>query len=104
MVKETYRKLDEKIKELNSTRVFKKITPKGTIDWYIKWFSSVVILFGMTLTSLDIHPMNLWFHAVGVAGWFIVGMIWHDRALVMLNAVAFFIFTSGLIAYYYTGA
>ena len=61
MVKETYRKLDEKIKELNSTRVFKKITPKGTIDWYIKWFSSVVILFGMTLTSLDIHPMNLCF-------------------------------------------
>ena len=42
--------------------------------------------------------MNLWF-PVGVAGWFIVGMIWHDRALVMLNITSSY--SSGLIAYYY---
>ena len=30
MVKEVRKKLDDKIKELNSTRVFKKITPKVT--------------------------------------------------------------------------
>lgn len=33
-------KLDEKIKKLDSSRVFKKITPKGTVDWYIKWAAS----------------------------------------------------------------
>ena len=33
-------KLNDKIKALNSTRVFKKITPKYDASWYIKWVSS----------------------------------------------------------------
>jgi hypothetical protein len=30
-------KLDDKIKQLNSSRVYKKITPKGDLSWYVKW-------------------------------------------------------------------
>ena len=30
-------KLDEKIAKLNSSRVFKKITPRYDLSWYIKW-------------------------------------------------------------------
>ena len=37
-------KLNDKIKALNSTRVFKKVTPKGDLSWYIKWVSSFLIL------------------------------------------------------------
>ena len=40
-------KLSDKIKALNSSRVFKKVTPKGDLSWYIKWASSIVILSGM---------------------------------------------------------
>ena len=94
------KKLDDKIKELNSTRVFKKITPKGDLSWYIKWISSVIILTGMVLTSIPISPMNLYFHFRGVVGWFIVGMLWHDRALIMLNAVAAVIFATGILNSY----
>ena len=94
------KKLYEKIKELNSTRVFKKITPKGDLSWYIKWISSVIILTGMVLTSIPISPMNLYFHFAGVVGWFIVGMLWHDRALIMLNAVAAVIFATGILNSY----
>ena len=39
-----YRKLDDKIKDLQSTRVFKKITPKYDLSWYVKWIASVLIL------------------------------------------------------------
>ena len=41
------KKLDDKIKELNSTRVFKKITPKGDLSWYVKWTASVLILIAL---------------------------------------------------------
>ena len=54
-----YEKLDAKIKKLNSTRVFKKITPKGDLSWYIKWTSSFIILIGMALTSAGMTPYNL---------------------------------------------
>jgi len=96
-------KLDEKIAKLNSSRVIKKITPRGDLSWYIKWFSSFIILTGMVLTSANVMPYNLFFHLVGVMGWGIVGMLWHDRALIFINGVATFIFLSGIIGYYFGG-
>tara|TARA_B100001248_G_C27382570_1_gene457831 strand:+ start:1577 stop:1894 length:318 start_codon:yes stop_codon:yes gene_type:complete len=98
-----YEKLDAKIEKLNSTRVFKKITPKGDLSWYIKWTSSFIILIGMALTSAGMTPYNLFFHLTGVIGWGIVGMLWHDRALIFINGVATFIFFSGIIGYYFGG-
>ena len=102
MTKEEVRKkLDDKIKELNSTRVFKKITPKGDLSWYIKWVSSIFIIIGMALTSANIFPLNIYIHGIGVTGWLIVGMLWHDRALVFLNGVAIFVYATGLLNHYY---
>ena len=94
-------KLDDKIAKLNSTRVYKKVTPRYDLSWYIKWVSSIVILLGMVLTSASIEPWNMWTHLIGVSGWLIVGMMWHDRALILLNGVAIFIFASGILNYYY---
>ena len=79
---------------------WKKLTPVGTLDWYIKWVSSFIILIGMALTSINLTPFNLYFHFIGVSGWLIVGVMWHDRALILLNGVTTFIFLSGLIKYY----
>ena len=98
---EVYRKLDDKIKDLKSTRVYKKITPKGDLSWYIKWVSSIFIIMGMALTSANIFPMNIIVHGIGVTGWLIVGMLWHDRALIFLNAVAIFVYATGLLNHYY---
>jgi hypothetical protein len=101
MVEEVRKKLDDKIKELNSTRVFKKITPKGDLSWYIKWVSSMFIIVGMALTSANIFPFNIVIHGIGVTGWLIVGMLWHDRALIFLNGVAIFVYATGLLNHYY---
>ena len=102
MTKEEVRKkLDDKIKELNSTRVFKKITPKGDLSWYIKWVSSIFIIIGMALTSANLFPINIIIHGIGVTGWLVVGMLWHDRALIFLNAVAIFVYVTGLLNHYY---
>jgi len=101
MVEEVRKKLDDKIKDLNSTRVFKKITPKGDLSWYIKWVSSIFIIIGMALTSANIFPLNIYIHGIGVTGWLIVGMLWHDRALVFLNGVAIFVYATGLLNHYY---
>ncbi len=100
MMEKYTKKLDDKIKELNSTRVFKKVTPKGDISWYIKWTASFIILIGMALTASEITPLNMWFHLFGVIGWGIVGMLWHDRALIFINGVATFIFLTGLFKVY----
>ena len=83
---------------------WKKLTPVGTLDWYIKWVSSFIILIGMALTSINLTPFNLYFHFVGVSGWLIVGLMWHDRALMVVNSVAAMIFLIGILRYYFGGA
>ena len=95
-------KLDEKIKQLNSSRVFKKITPKGDLSWYIKWVSVVLILVATSARATGTLPhIDLWFGLFGTIGWFIVGYLWHDRALILLNGVLVTLIFTGLLNYYY---
>ena len=78
----------------------KKVTPLGGLSWYVKWISSLVIIVGMIMSSLNIYPYNLYIHLLGVAGWLWVGFLWHDRALILLNAIAVVIFILGIGNYY----
>ena len=94
-------KLDDKIKKLNSSRVYKKVTPRGDLSWYIKWVSSFVIIIAMLFTSANMFPINLWIANVGFIGWTVVGMLWHDRALIVLNSISLAIYSLGILNYYY---
>ena len=96
-------KLDEKIKQLNSSRVYKKITPKGDLSWYIKWTGSVFLIVAMMMTSVNIFPLNLYVALVGMTAWLIVGILWHDRALIVLNAVSVAICGLGIMNSWFNG-
>ena len=77
-----------------------KQTPTHTLDWYIKWIASVILVGGVILTSNNIYPLNLMVHAIGMFGWFIVAIIWNDRALLVVNAVSLALLLNGLVSYY----
>ena len=65
---------------------------------FTKWVSSVLIIAGMALTANNIYPLNMYMHLAGIIGWLVVSVAWHDRSLIMLNAVAAFIFINGIIS------
>jgi len=77
-----------------------KLTPTHTLDWYIKWIASFLLIIGVILTSNNVFPANLIFHALGMLGWFVVGILWNDRALIVINAVTLALMSNGLITYY----
>ena len=79
---------------------FEKVTPVYDLSWYVKWSSSIVIIVGMILSSLNVYPINLFVHTVGVAGWLWVGFLWHDRALILLNGIAIAVFVLAIGNYY----
>ena len=87
-------------KELeNSKRIFKSATPKYTIDWYIKWISSAILLLAMAVRSNpDLAIYDQTFSLIGCLGWLVVALIWKDRALIILNTAAGIILGSGLIS------
>ena len=71
---------------------------KKNLIGFTKWASSLVIIAGMVLTASNIYPLNMYMHLVGIIGWLVVGLAWHDQSLIMLNAVAAFIFINGIIS------
>ena len=75
-----------------------KVEREQNLTWYIKWASSIVLMLGMTLTSQNIFPYNLYFHLLGTLGWTYVAIVWNDRALLVINSVALSIFINGILS------
>ena len=94
-------KLDEKIAKLNSSRVYKKVTPRGDLSWYIKWASSITLIIAMMFTAVELFPLNMFIANIGFIGCLIVSMLWHDRSLIVLNAISLAIYSMGILNYFY---
>ena len=75
-----------------------KTTPLYTKDWYIKWTASVLLLTAMVLRATGDYPLtDMCLSLVGCVGWLVVAMLWKDRALIILNAIASFILMTGIL-------
>lgn len=85
----------------NSKRIFKSATPKGTIDWYIKWAASILILISLTFRSTgpDFYAFDIAFGWLGIVGWLIVSILWKDRALILLNGVSLVLISIAVLNY-----
>ena len=49
----------------------------------IKWISTVLVLTGILLTNLNLYPLNIYFHGLGVIGWTIAGLLFKDKAILV---------------------
>jgi len=49
---------------------------------YLKWISTALVLTGILLTNLNIYPLNIFFHGLGVVGWTISGILNKDKAII----------------------
>ena len=81
-----------------SKRIFKSATPKQDLSWYIKWVASCFILSSMSIRGIEgLQIYDLILSLIGVTGWMIVGILWKDRALMLLNGVGIILFLNTLI-------
>jgi len=89
--------LEEKVVSSND-QIFEAVTPKYTLDWYIKWIASVFILISIAFRAADgYHIWDLGFGTVGVIGWLVVSILWRDRALILLNGVSLMMLVIGIL-------
>lgn len=91
---------EEDIAEIvaDNDQIFEAVTPKYTLDWYIKWIASVFILISIAFRAADgYHIWDLAFGLVGVIGWLIVSILWRDRALILLNGVSLMMLVIGIL-------
>lgn len=63
-------------------------TPHERLVFAVKWGASAVQIMGYTATGFGWTPWSLYLFLVGVVGWFAVGALWNDKALMMVHLVA----------------
>ena len=82
-------------------QTFKKITPNYGASWYVKWTASSFLIAAFAVRSGQMYPfVDLCLSLIGVSGWLWVGLLWKDRALIILNGIAVFILLSGFIRHF----
>ena len=69
------------------------------IDWYVKWAASALVLSAIIFRSAgtEYHLLDLYLSAVGIGLWLWVSLLWEDRALILLNGVAFVVLMIGIV-------
>ena len=84
-----------------SNRIFKSATPKYDISWYVKWVSSILILIALTIRAADYPRIyDMWFGFFGMIGWTYVGILWKDRAIIIMNVISTALLLIGLLSHY----
>ena len=66
----------------------------------LKWSSTVLILFGIFLTNLNIYPLNIFSHGLGAIGWSIAGYMSKDKALITNFGLQLPLFMIGYYNYF----
>lgn len=62
----------------------------------VKWAASAIQIMGYTATGFGWTPWNLYLFLIGVLGWFAVGALWNDRALMLVHVVALAAMIAGM--------
>jgi len=62
----------------------------------IGWLANIITVVGVTLTSLDIYPLNIAILSLACVFWVITGLLWKKPELWTLNALICIIYLYGL--------
>lgn len=76
----------------NKTKLFPFHNPTTSI----KWTASVAQILGYATTAYNMHPWNIYLFLVGLLGWFTVGILWNDKAIILIHLIALISMLSGL--------
>ena len=54
----------------------------------VKWIATVIQLLGYGLTGLNYTPWNIYAFVVGIILWVAVGVMWKDKAIMVVHVGA----------------
>ena len=64
---------------------------------YVKWVATIIQLIGYGLTGLNMTPYNVYLFFLGIFLWFSVGVMWKDKAIIVVHLGAFISLLAGYL-------
>ena len=68
----------------------------STVD-IVKWIATIIQLIGYGMTGMNLVPYNIYMFFMGIFLWFAVGMMWKDRAIMIVYVGAFVSLLAGFL-------
>ena len=68
-----------------------------TVD-VVKWIATIFQLIGYGMTGLNLVPYNIYLFFIGIILWFTVGVMWKDRAIMIVHIGAFLSLSVGYLS------
>ena len=64
---------------------------------YVKWLATLIQLVGYGMTGLNMVPYNIYLFFFGIFLWFAVGVMWKDKAIMVVHVGAFISLLAGFL-------
>ena len=88
------------VKSVGQAITVNKVTPYKDVTWYVKWTACAFILSAIVIRAADYsHLLDMMFSFTGMGLWAWVGFMWHDRSIIVLNAISASILAVGILEY-----
>ena len=71
---------------------------QDNLVFILKWTASIIQIFGYAATAFGMTPLNVYLFLAGLTGWFLVGAMWNDRAIMLIHIIALGAMTVGLVS------
>ena len=63
----------------------------------VKWIATIIQLIGYGLTGFNYTPWNVYLFFLGIILWFAVGVMWKDKAIIVVHVGAFISLLAGYL-------
>ncbi|PWQ92165.1 DUF6552 family protein [Leucothrix pacifica] len=71
---------------------------KDSITFYFKWVASIIQILGYAATAFELTPWNTYLFLAGISGWLVVGLLWNDKAIILIHVIALAVMLAGTLS------
>lgn len=64
---------------------------------WLAWFSTGFLLLSATLAAFNVYPLYVWGFIISNTLWMVIGILWKEKSLVVMNFGLTIIYVAGLL-------
>lgn len=69
-----------------------------TRSWiFIEWISTIILISGVALTSLNVYPINIYVNVIGNVLWLLIALHWNKMSLIIIQSFVLFLYVVGVV-------
>jgi hypothetical protein len=64
---------------------------------WLAWIATVCLLTAAILAAFNVYPLYIWAFIISNSLWILVGVLWKEKSLIVMNAGLTAIYVAGLV-------